>query len=170
MSLIRLIAALSLALPITFILLVATALAVGTDGQVVVPWGDWVSSLLTILNALPWGAIVSAAFVAILVKVGIPQGTAQMISVMLTEQLLDKALAYGMNAVQGAVKGKTLSVPVANQVIEESAQYAVDHGPAWLVDWLGGIEGIKARIIARLPLPESAQVSGSTVLGPGPIV
>ena len=63
---------------------------------------------------------------------------------------------YGINTVVGAEKGKTLEINVGNAVAAQGVQYAIDHGPAWLVDWMGGTENIQQKIIARLPLVSGA--------------
>jgi len=75
---------------------------------------------------------------------------------------------WGLNSVAGATASKTLSVHIANQAVAEAVQYAVDHGPAWLINWLGGADAIRQKIIARLTLEESASVArGDTSLVSG---
>lgn len=75
------------------------------------------------------------------------------------ELLLNNAIGYGLNAVAGAVKGKTLEIDVGNQVLREALQYAVDNAPAWLQSWAGGPEGLAKKIWARLNLGEGADAS-----------
>lgn len=78
------------------------------------------------------------------------------------------AVNYGLNAVAGATKGKTLSIDVGNQVVTQALGYAVDNGPGKLIGWLGGEEGIRDKILARLTLPEEAVIEdGAIVRGIG---
>lgn len=72
------------------------------------------------------------------------------------ELLLNNAIAYGLNAVEGAVKGKTLEVDVGNKVLAQALQYAVDNAPGWLQTWAGGPEGLAKKIWGRLNLGEGA--------------
>jgi hypothetical protein len=44
------------------------------------------------------------------------------------ELLLNNAVGYGLNAVQNAVKDKTLTVEVGNEVLAKALQYAVEKG------------------------------------------
>ncbi len=46
------------------------------------------------------------------------------------EQLLGRAIDYGINATANAVKGKTLSVDVGHAVAAQAVKYALDYGPA----------------------------------------
>ncbi len=75
------------------------------------------------------------------------------------ELLLSNAIGYGLNAVAGAVKGKTLDVDVGNQVLAAALQYAVDNAPGWLQSWAGGPEGLAKKIWARLNLGDGADDS-----------
>jgi hypothetical protein len=72
------------------------------------------------------------------------------------ELLINNAINYGLNAVAGAVKGKTLDVDVGNKVLAQALQYAVDNAPAWLQTWAGGPEGLAKKIWAKLNLGEGA--------------
>jgi hypothetical protein len=84
---------------------------------------------------------------------------------MRADQLLQKAIDYGINAVQGAIKGKTLEVNVGNKVLAEAVQYVLDNAPAWLQAWMGGPEQIVKKIFARLNLvPEASAPDTSIVL------
>ena len=74
---------------------------------------------------------------------------------MLSEQLLNRALDYGLAAVAGAAKGKTLDIPIANKVLLEAAQYALDHGAPWLLKYIGDLG---PKLVARM--------SAAEVLGP----
>lgn len=113
------------------------------DGVVSIPWGDWfyngATTIIAILGAiLAWGIRhLPSRFVAI-------AQTAQV------EQLLNKAIDYAINRTAGAVKGRALTLNVANQVLETAIEYAVTYAPAWLIGWVGGQQGLRDKIIARL--------------------
>ena len=82
------------------------------------------------------------------------------INAMLTSaraiQIIEKGISYGFNTVEGAVAGKTLDVNVGNAVVAQAVQYVIDQAPAKIIAWVGGEEGIKRKIIARLPVGEGA--------------
>lgn len=85
------------------------------------------------------------------------------------DQLLQKAIAYAINMVQGATKDKALTFDVHNEVLRKALQYVLDNAPVWLQTWMGGPEQIAAKIVARLnieantPAPDiNAAVANTT--------
>lgn len=141
---------------------------VAADTKVSVPWGDWVGQVLGLAASiiavvlggiLTWAARLLPAWLRAFVT---KERTDQV------EQLLQHAIDWGLNAVAGAARGQTLEVNVGSQVVAEAAQYAVDHGPEKLVNWMGGAEGIKEKIIARIPLVPDA--TANEVLAKTPII
>lgn len=75
----------------------------------------------------------------------------------LTEQLLKRAVDYAVATVAGAAAGKTVTIPVANELIRVAAQYAADNGPKvtkWAADSLG--PKIIARLNDKVVLPAEA--------------
>lgn len=72
------------------------------------------------------------------------------------EQLLARAVEYGINATKDATKGKKLDINVGSAVIANAAEYATASGWKFLVDWLGGLEGIKQKVFARVDLEPNA--------------
>lgn len=112
-----------------------------------------------------WGAAATAAaqFVAYMVGLGLayamrqlPANILAIFGNMRVELLLQNAINYGLNAVEGAVKGKTLEVNVGNEVLAKALQYAVDNAPVWLQSWAGGPEGLAKKIWGRLNLKDEA--------------
>lgn len=83
------------------------------------------------------------------------------------EQLLERSVEYGINATKEATKGKKLDINVGHEVIAKAAEYAVEGGWKFLIEWLGGLEGIKQKIFARLDLEPNAtpQAVGVTPAG-----
>src|SRR6266705_1401406 len=107
-----------------YLLAVAPALA----ADVTIPYGDWIKAATDILGVAIWPAL--AAWLAKLVgNSHLPAALITLIKTLLADQLLGKAVAWGLNSVAGATAGKRLSVHIANQVVAEAVQYAVDHGP-----------------------------------------
>ena len=114
----------------------------------VVPYGSWLDVALA--NA---GEIVVALLGLLLAWAArrAPKWLADIIRTGLIEQLLGRAVTYGINAVRGAARDRELSVNVGSPVVAEAAQYAIDHGPERLIKWAGGAAGIKEKILARIP-------------------
>lgn len=148
---------------------VAPPIVVPPDSVVVVPYGNWIDETLKFIQGfveLGVGGLV--AF--ILTK--LPAPIAAYVSANFrtqVEQVLTNAINYGFNAVEGAVKGKELDVNVGSSVVAEAAQYVVDHGPAKLVDAMGGEQGIKEKIVARLPLTPSTTAS-AVIASAAPVI
>ena len=143
--------------------------AYAADGTVVVPWGDWISSSLTVANSIPIASLVFGWIGIVAVKLGLPTYLVNLLRTSLTEQLLQRGIDYALNTVAGAAKDKKLEVKVANPVLETAAEYAISNGMAVLVRWLGGEDGIKQKIIARLNLSPDAQVaSGMQIISAPP--
>lgn len=127
------------------------------DGTVDVPWGDWLAQLL---NAAI--AIIAAAALWLLRKLPTHMVAAlDMFSGMMGQgrvnELIEKAVTYGVNTTAGAVRGKTLKVGVGNEVLERAFEYAMRHAPG-LVAKLGGMVALREKIIARLDLEEDAAI------------
>jgi hypothetical protein len=138
-------------LPVLLLVCAASAAHAADPTAVQVPVGDWVSTIGGIILDVA-GAVV-AAVIAILPKAIQPYFKTQQ-----AEQLLQQAIDYGVNAVEGATKGQVLSVSVANPVLRQALDYAVTHGPDGLIKWLGGRSGIEEKIISRLNVEPAASV------------
>jgi hypothetical protein len=118
---------------------------------VVVPVGTWVEQVLAAVQSSL--AVIIAAVVAWAFR-NLPKSVVSILRTLQIEQVLTRAADYGISATRGAVKGKTLDVNVGNEAVAKAVQYAVDNAPRWLIDWAGGPEAIKDKIIARIPLGE----------------
>lgn len=121
----------------------------GVDGRVDVPWGDWVGALAGLLGSI----VASAALVALRNLPGMQQQSFIRDAV---EQLLERAIGFGVNRVQGAVRGKQLSVTVGSAVAEEAAEYALRHAPQLVEKFIGDRAKLVEKILARLDLEEMA--------------
>ncbi|WP_455987527.1 hypothetical protein [Methylorubrum extorquens] len=145
----------------------AMAAEVATVGgkAVILPWGDWLVALavslrepiLTIL--LP----IIAAYIIQAIRRVYPWA-ALFLSQRRVEMMLEAAVGFSLNAVNGAAKGKTLSVNVAVPVIAKGTQYVIDTAPPAVIKAAGGADGIAARIFRKLDLDDHA--SEAAVLVP----
>lgn len=119
------------------------------DGQVVIPWGDLLSTSASVIITL---AVSVLAFA--LRK--LPASITAVIKTYQVDQLLERAIGYGINSVAGAAKGQSLSVPVGNKVLEVALEYAVTNGSKALVEWMGGKDIVAQKIVARMDLAPDA--------------
>ncbi|WP_267422623.1 hypothetical protein [Methylobacterium sp. GC_Met_2] len=85
-----------------------------------------------------------------------------MIKGLLTQQLVERAIAFGLNTVQGAAVGMKLSVDVRSTVLANALNYAVAHAPEWFVKWVGGPAAIRDHIIALLPQDHVSSLASAT--------
>lgn len=161
---------LALAFLATLIALLFVGPAFAADTAVSVPWGNWVSEILSQLM-LAAGTII--AFVLAWAVRYVPaalRGYADKQRIAQVEQLLERALGWGVGSVKGAVEGKSLSVDVGSKVVAEALQYAVDNGPGWLIGWMGGIDGVREKLLARLPITEAATIPEIAAQLPPPLI
>lgn len=129
----------------------AVAQQIAADGQVSIPWGDYLAASASTLVTLAASAL--AAALAML-----PASINSMIKTWRVEQLLQNAIAYGINTVAGAARGQTMSVPVANKVLEQALEYAIENGSASIIKWMGGEGAIERKIVARLDLEKDGSI------------
>jgi len=127
------------------------------DGQVEVPWGDWLAELIAAAYAIIFGAVLW-----LLRKV--PKSVVEMVDSIAramgqggVNELLDKAVGYGINVTKDAVRGKTMTIKVGNEVLERATEYALRHAPG-LVAKYGGLATLREKIVARLDLDADAEV------------
>lgn len=126
--------------------------AVALDDAVVIPWGQWLAAIAAFIAAN------AAAFVAALFR-HLPEQWAATGRTARVDQLLERAISYGCNTVAGASRDKAMTVAVANDVIEQAAEFALGHGPKAILDWLGGEKMLREKIIARLDVVQEEAVA-----------
>lgn len=133
-----------------------TATAPAAQPAVTVPLGEWVAGVVNFI--IPALGVVLMGFVTYAAKF-LPATLQSYVTAQNTqavEQLLERAITFGLNKVVGATAGDALTVPVGSQVLAEAAQYAIDHGPDKLIAWAGGEDGLREKILARLKLAPGA--------------
>lgn len=127
----------------------ALAQTAAPSTSVTIPWGEWLIAARDAAVAILL-ALITFAFRAL------PSNIAAMLNSARVIQIVEKGIDYGFNAVEGAVKGKALTVNVGSEVVAQAVQYVVDQAPAWMIQWAGGEDGIRRMVIARLPVAENA--------------
>lgn len=131
----------------------AIALPAAETAALVLPWGDTLIALAQGLTALLTPVLV-AALAALLTRIGAP--VRLLVTDALVERLVRRATDYALNAVSGAVRGRTLTVSVGSVVIARAVQRALDQAPGWLVRAAGGSEGLAEKVFRSLSLEEAA--------------
>lgn len=121
------------------------------NSVVTIPYGNWIAAAAPLVGAILFMA--SMALLAYLIARFAPPW----LQAALNKQVLDvvqryaaDAIEWGVQAVQGATKGKEVSINVGSEVVAAAVQHAVDTWPKAVIDQLGGAEGIKNEIIKRL--------------------
>lgn len=138
------------------------------DKPVLIPWGDWLVALAVSLREPIQTVLIPiiAAYVIQAIRKVYPWA-ALFLSQRRVEMMLEAAVGFGLNAVQGAAKGKTLSANVAVPVIAKGTQYVIDTAPPAVIKAAGGADGIAARIFRKLDLDDHA--SEQNVLVPAQV-
>lgn len=119
------------------------------DSHITIPIGDWLSELL-----VPLFAAIAGIITWLIRK--LPSAAKAWLDTLRIEQLLDRAIAYGLNSVAGAAKGRTLTVDVHLPVLAYVLQYALDRIPATLLKWVGGPTSLAEMIWSRLDVDDTA--------------
>jgi hypothetical protein len=153
----------------------AAEVATVGDKAVIVPWGDWLVALAVSLREPILTVLISITdgYVIQVIRKVYPWATL-FLSQRRVEMMLEAAVGFGLNAVQGSAKGKTLSANVAVLVIAKGTQYVVDMAPPAVIKAAGGPDGIAARMFRKLDLddhaseqnvliPAQVQISAGTV-------
>lgn len=138
----------------------ATVAQPATDTAVVtVPLGTWLASyaagIQEIVVSLVMGLIAFACR-------KLPAAAGSVIKGILTQQLVERAIAFGFNTVQGAAANVHLDVNVRSTVLANALNYAVQHAPEWFIKWVGGTSAIRDHIIALLPQDPDASLAHAT--------
>ena len=144
----------------------ATVAQPATDTAVVtVPLGTWLASyaagIQEIVVSLVMGLIAFACR-------RLPAAAGSVIKGILTQQLVERAIAFGFNTVQGAAANVHLDVNVRSTVLANALNYAVQHAPEWFIKWVGGTSAIRDHIIALLPQDPDASLAHATPTAVGP--
>jgi hypothetical protein len=127
------------------------------DGEVVVPWGDWLAELIAAAYAIILAVVLWLVRKAPKSVIDMVDSISRAMGQGGMNELLEKAITYGINVTAGAVRGKTMTIKTGNEVLERATEYALRHAPG-LVKKYGGLETLREKIIARLDLDADAEV------------
>jgi hypothetical protein len=133
--------------------LLSHAALAAEPAAVAVPIGDWIVAAAH-LAAVILAPILLGAALRLLATLPVP--VRLFVTERLVERLVVNARDYALNAVEGAAKGKALSIPVGSAVVAEAVQRAVSVGAPWLVREAGGEAGIAAKVFRVLDLEPGA--------------
>lgn len=142
---------LSLTFGVAFSLVVVAA-AVAADNTVVVPWGDGVAALINGLSQV-LGLLL---FAGILLLIGMLPAWIQdivrpLVNTMRVNQLFEKTAAAVVGGTVGAVKGRTVEITIANDMVRNLVKTVLENGAPQILDFAGrGIESLAAKALARL--------------------
>ena len=148
----------ALALPV---LLALAASAIAADTTVSVPVGEWVAAVAEVATVI----LVAAAVWALRM---LPQPVYRLLMMVRAEQLIERAIGYGIQSVAGAARGRILTVDVGNRVLAAAARYAVESAGD-VVAWIGGEAEVRRKILARLDLVPEASVDEAGRLSGRPV-
>lgn len=132
-----------------------------SDTTVQIPVGTYVSAITDFISqiALPLVTVMLGWAARML-----PKAVSDYLAMLRLEQLLTRAVGYGLAAVSNAAEGKVLDVNVGNKVVATALSYAIEHAPS-VVAWAGGSNKLKEKIIARLNVDKYASVATDTETG-----
>lgn len=114
-------------------------------GDVAAALGEWAGPILT--AAVLW------------VLRQLPGEAVAMLRMIRFEQLVERSVDAAIAATAGAARGRTLDVETGSAVLAEAARLAIRSAPR-LVEWAGGDEAIRYKILARLDVDPSAGAAG----------
>lgn len=130
----------------------------GTASAVILPWGDTLVGAAQAITSVLLPVAIAAATAAVARAAG---PLRFLVTNTLVERLVRNVGDYALNAVSGAVKGRTLTVAVGSVVIARAVQRALDQAPAWLIEAAGGPEGLAAKVFRSLRLEEAAHADNT---------
>lgn len=147
--------------PIIALVLVASLFAPGLafaqevveiPQTIVLPWGEWVVALVN--SVMPAVELTLTGIATWIVAVYVPSWLRQIAGANAQKrvtEVLFQALNSAAAQVKGAAAGKTLTIPVANEVLRKAGQYAVDQAPDLVKHATGGnADSLLKMLLARM--------------------
>lgn len=124
----------------------ALALPALAESSVTIPVGNFGQGLASMINSLV-AVVVPLMLTVIAHRYAGTYVTGEMIKRV--DQLLVPAIQSGINKAALGIP-PTMTVSVNSSIVAHALEYAIKWGPSYLIKWMGGIEGIEAKIIARI--------------------
>lgn len=123
--------------------LLAAVSPVNLGDPLSIPYGDILSDVLAYVGTALF-AVVMWAFRFL------PAQIYSLLMTMRADQLLAKAISFGINATKDATKDKVLTIDVSNAVLREALGYALLHGGPLVKKFMGDPADIAEKLYARL--------------------
>ena len=136
----------------------APAFAAEAATTVAIPYGDWIVGLAQLAAQVLLPLLLTAAtgLVAVL-----PWPVRLFLTAGLVERLARNAVDFALNEVEGAAKGRTLSLDLGRAVLARAVGRAVAQAPGWLLEAAGGPTGIAEKVFRLLHLDPAASVANT---------
>lgn len=145
-------------------LLLACTPAYAAD--VSIPWGDWLSAAMTFFRE---DIIYVLSLAVVWAGRKIPGQLGELIQGLRLNALLERAADYSIAAVNGAAKGKTIDIKIANEMIGAAVQYALANAPALASKYADTLHAkLLARIGAKVDLSPEVSAPALSVTLPTP--
>lgn len=129
--------------------LLAAVSPVNLGDPLSIPYGDLLSTALDYIGTVLLAVVVWAFRF-------LPAQLYALAMTMRVDQLLTRAIVFGVNNVKSATRDKVLTVEVSNAVLREALSYALLHGGSLMKSFMGKPEEIAEKIWARLPVDAEA--------------
>jgi hypothetical protein len=149
----------ALALAFTLVLAVVVAPALAAEATTVtLPYGDWIAGLAGLAAQVLAPVLIAAAtgLVAVL-----PWPLRLFLTASLVERLARNALDFALNEVEGAARGRALTVDLGRAVLARAVGRAVAQAPGWLLEAAGGPVGIAEKVFRLLHLEPAASAANT---------
>lgn len=141
-----------LSVPLDALAQIGTA-PVGTQGNtIVVPWGDTIASILNgsqqviallLLLAVLWVVSLLPSWIQDIVRPAV--------NTMRANQLFEKVAATIVGGTAGAIKGRAVSIDVANDMVRNFVRLAIERGSPAVIDFAGrSVDSLAEKAVARL--------------------
>jgi hypothetical protein len=123
-----------------------------TSRGVVLPWGDLLSSILSgVSQVLAVLLLAAATAVVTMLPSWVQELVRPALLTMRKDQLFDKLASTIVAGTKGAIAGKTVTVPIANDMVRQVVQMAIDRGGPAVIAFAGGhVEALAEKALGAL--------------------
>lgn len=132
---------------------------------ITIPWGNIAAQAAVVLLPV---ALAAAGAAYAWVKSKLPKALVTGLDAAHADTLLNRAVNQAIAMVEGAVKGKTVSVSIANALIATAAENLAQDAPALIQEWGSRAAKIIAGKLVDLNML-GADANAQTLAIPGPV-
>lgn len=93
----------------------------------------------------------------------LPSNIAGILKTFRVDQLLIKAVTYGISMVVDATRDKKWNVDLGSSIIAHAIEYALSKMPEWMRTWIGPLDNLISMVIARIEPYLEDGVDGSAL-------